>query len=428
LGGDVVRSIVYFGFVPSNRNGFKENGKFSKKPNQDNFRGVKMAENSITKSFKFRIFPSKTQSQKLEQTLFLCRDLYNAALSERKQAYQLNRISLNYYDQANQLSEIKSTNPEYKDVHSQVCQDVLKRLDKAFQSFFRRVKQGVKAGFPRFKGKNFFDSFCHTQSGFSLSGNKITLSKIGTVKIKLSREIVGKVKQCRIKKEIDKWFVIFTVETVIEPLPKTGKEIGIDVGIENFCNLSDGTQIDNWKYYEQSQKKLRISQRSVSRKKKGSNSRRKAVLKLRKIHQKIKNQRADFQHKLSTHLVKEFDLIAIEKLNILGLSKGILSKQIHDVSWSSFFEMIRYKAENAGRELKEVNPNYTSQTCLCGNREKKTLSQRWHNCLKCGLSIHRDILSAQIILKLGEGHSLESLKWAVAPCFDSESPFITVSV
>ncbi|MGI8639898.1 MAG: RNA-guided endonuclease InsQ/TnpB family protein [Pyrinomonadaceae bacterium] len=379
-----------------------------------------MAENSITKSFKFRIFPSKTQSQKLEQTLFLCRDLYNAALAERKQAYQLNRISLNYYDQANQLSEIKSTNPEYKDVHSQVCQDVLKRLDKSFQSFFRRVKQGVKAGFPRFKGKNFFDSFCHTQSGFSLSGNKLTLSKIGTVKIKLSREIVGKVKQCRIKKEIDKWFVIFTVETVIERLPKTGKEIGIDVGIENFCNLSDGTQIDNWKYYEQSNKKLRISQRSVSRKRQGSNSRRKAVLKLRKIHQKIKNQRADFQHKLSTHLVKEFDLIAIEKLNILGLSKGILSKQIHDVSWSSFFEMIRYKAENAGRELKEVNPNYTSQTCLCGNREKKTLSQRWHNCVQCGLSIHRDILSAKIILLLGQ--SGKDIKWAVAPCLSLESP------
>ena len=387
-----------------------------------------MANKSIIKNYKFRIYANKEVSHKLEQTLFLCRDLYNCALSERKQAYQLNRISLNYYDQANQLKEIKETNPEYKNVHSQVCQDVLKRLEKSFQGFFRRIKQGVKAGFPRFKGANRYDSFCYTQSGFSLSGNKLQLSKIGTVKIKLSREIKGKVKQCRIKNEINNWFVIFTVETSTQPLPKTGKSIGIDVGIENFANLSDGTQIDNWKYYEQSQKKLRVAQRSVSRKKKGGNSRHKAVLRLRKIHQKIKNQRADFQHKLSTHLVKDFDLIAIEKLNILGLSKGILSKQIHDVSWSSFFGMLRYKAECAGRHLKEVNPNYTSQTCLCGRREKKTLAVRWHHCLECGLSIHRDILSAQVILNLGEGHSLETLTYQVADCVVSESPSITVSV
>lgn len=385
-----------------------------------------MANQIVTKSFKFRIFPSKAINAKLENTLFLCRDLYNAALSERRDAYRLNKISLNYYDQANQLKEIKETNPEYKDVHSQVCQDVLKRLDKSFQGFFRRIKQGVKAGYPRFKGKNFFDSFCYTQSGFSLSGNKLNLSKIGKVKIKLSREIIGKVKQCRIKKECDKWFAIFTIETQVESLPKTGKQIGIDVGIESFATLSDGTQIDNWKYYQQSNKKLRVAQRSVARKKKGSNCRRKAVLKLRKIHQKIKNQRADFQHKLSTFLVKEFDLIAIEKLNILGLSKGILSKQIQDVSWSSFFGMIRYKAENAGKELKEVNPNYTSQTCLCGHREKKTLDVRWHNCVQCGLSIHRDILSAKIILLLGQ--SGKDLKWAVAPCLSLESPPITVSV
>ena len=244
----------------------------------------------------------------------------------------------------------------------------------------------------------------------------------------MSREIVGKVKQCRIKKELDKWFVVFTVETSVEPLPKTGKHIGIDVGIENFANLSDGTQVDNWKYYEQSQKKLRVAQRSISRKRKGSGCRRKAVLKLRKIHQKIKNQRANFQHKLSTHLVKEFDLIAIEKLNILGLSKGFLSKQVHDASWGSFFQMIRYKAANAGKELKEVNPRNTSQTCVCGEPNKKDLSVRWHQCKVCGLSIHRDICSAQVILKIGLGLSLNSPTYQVADCVELESPSITVSV
>jgi putative transposase len=150
---------------------------------------------------------------------------------------------------------------------------------------------------------------------------------------------------------------------------------------------------------------LRVAQRNVSRKKKGSHSRRKAVVQLRKIHEKIKNQRNDVAHKLSTKLVKEYDLIAIEKLNILGMSKGILSKQIHDVAWNSFFQKLKYKAENAGKSVIEVNPNGTSQTCICGERVEKTLAQRHHTCLKCGYSNHRDIVSSQVILQRA-GHTL----------------------
>ena len=419
---------MLFVFVWYNRKQLRDGRQSTTKPNRITVKIElrQMANPIVTKSFKFRICPSKAQIAKLEQTLFLCRDLYNCALQERRDAYKLNKISLNYYDQANQLADIKQTNPEYKDVHSQVLQDVLKRLDKSFQAFFRRLKQGVKAGFPRFKGAQFFDSFCYTQSGFSLTENRLTLSKIGKLKVRLSRPVVGKVKTCTIKRECGKWFVIFVVETSAEHLPKTGKQIGIDVGIENFANLSDGTQIDNWKFYEQSQKKLRVACRAVARKKKGSHRRRKAVETLQKVYRKIKNQRADFQHKVSTWLVKKFDLIAIEKLNILGLSKGILSKQVHDASWGSFFDKLRYKAANAGRDLKEVNPNYTSQTCLCGQREKKTLAVRWHNCLKCGLSIHRDILSAKIILSLGQ--SGKALTYQATESVALESPPITVSL
>lgn len=363
---------------------------------------IKMAKNIIQKAYRFRISkPSKIVLTRLEQTLYLCRSLYNASLQERRDAYQINRVSINYQAQQNQLPEIKVTNPEYKDIHSQVLQNVLKRVERAFDGFFRRIKTKQTAGFPRFKGANRYDSFCYPQSGFSLTGDGLQLSKIGKVKIKLSRNVVGRIKTCTIKKEIDKWFVIFTVETMPEPFEKTGKQIGIDAGIENFVTLSDGTQIDNWKYYESSQKQLRRVQRSVARKKKGGQNRKKAVLKLRKIHRQIKNRRADFQHKLSTHLVKEFDLIVIENLSILGLSRGILSKQVHDVSWSSFFNMLDYKAENAGRQLLKVNPAFTSQTCLCGNREKKSLSQRQHKCSVCGYSNHRDIVASEIILKSG---------------------------
>jgi putative transposase len=386
------------------RNGIKKRLQRFIIPNRINWIELIMAKAIITKSFKFRISkPSKIVQERLEQTLYLCRQLYNASLQERRDAYQINRISINYQAQQKQLPEIKLTNPEYKDIHSQVLQNVLKRCERAFDGFFRRIKTKQTAGFPRFKGANRFDSFCYPQSGFSLTGDKLTLSKIGKVKIKLSRSVVGKVKTCTIKKEIDKWFVIFTVETAAEPLPKTGQSVGLDAGLNAFMTLSDGTQIDNFKYYESTQKKLRVAQRSVSRKIKGSNRRRKAVLQLKKIHQKIKNQRNDFQHKVSTYLVEQYDLIAIEKLNILGMSRGILSKQIHDASWSSFFGKLRYKAVNAGRDLKEVSPNFTSQDCSsCGNRVKKDLSIRVHHCLKCGLKICRDWNAAINILALGQ--------------------------
>jgi putative transposase len=389
-----------------------------------------MAKAIITKSFKFRISkPSKIVQERFEQTLYHCRQLYNGALQERIGAYQINRISISYQDQQNQLPDIRQDNPEYKDIHSQVLQDILKRLDKTFKAFFGRVKKGVKTGFPRFKGQNFFDSFCYPQSGFSLTGNKLTLSKIGKVKIKLSRFVIGKVKTCTIKREIDKWFVIFTVETLPEPLPKTGESVGLDMGISAFATLSDDTQIDNFKYYESTQKRLRIAQRRVSRRKKGSHRRRKAVCALRKIHQKIKNQRSDFQHKVSTYLVKTYDVICIEKLSIFGMSRGILSKQVHDVSWGSFFQKLKSKAECADKRVIEVNPHYTSQDCsACRNRVKKDLSVRVHHCLQCGLVLDRDYNAAINIKNTALGQSVESVKWAVAPCLLSESPPIAVSV
>lgn len=388
---------------------------------------MKTASQIIQKSFKFRICePSKIVQTNFEQTLNLCRDIYNAALQERRDAYKLNRISINYYDQANQLSEIKQTNPEYKGVHSQVLQDVLKRLDKTFKSFFGRVKKG-QAGFPRFKSQRRFDSFCFPQSGFSLTGNKLTLSKIGTVKLKLSRIVQGKIKTLTIKNELGKWFAIFVVETSVEPLEKTGESVGMDAGISSFLTLSDGTQIDNFKYYESTQKKLRVAQRTVARRKKGSNRRRKAVLKLRKIHQKIKNQRNDFQHKVSTYLVKTYDVICIEKLSILGLSRGILAKQMNDIAIGNFFLKLKSKAECAAKKVVEIPAAYTSQDCSrCGNRVKKDLSVRIHHCLVCHLKIDRDYNAALNIL--AAGLAVKDVTYQVAESVSLESPFITVSV
>jgi len=362
----------------------------------------------IRKSYKFRIYPTKAQISILENTLDVCRELYNAALQERRDVWKLNKISISCFDQINQLPEIKKIRKDIKDVYSKILCEVLRQVDKTYQAFYSRICKKEKTGKPRIKGQNQFNSFCYSQNGFVLNENRLHLSKIGKIKIKLSRPVVGKVKTCTIKRENDKWFVVFSVETATEPLPKTGKEIGIDVGIENFATLSDGTQIKNSKFFQSTEKKLRVAQRRVSRRKKFSSGWKKAQKQVAKIYTKIKNQRADFQHKVSTRLVKEFDLIAIEKLNILGLSKGILSKQILDVAWGNFFNMLRYKAENADKKLVEVNPYGTSQTCICGELVKKDLSVRLHQCNKCGLSEHRDIVSAKIILRLGQAAEMSS--------------------
>lgn len=382
----------------------------------------------IVKAFKFSFQPSKTQSIKLNDTLRLCKDLYNAALQERRDAYALNRVSINCQAQQKQLPEIKQTNPEYKEIHSQVLQNVLKRVDLAFQGFFNRVKKGVKAGFPRFRSLNRYDSFTFPQSGFSLIGNKLTLSKIGTVKLKLSRTVQGKVKTCQIKRECGKWFVIFTVETTIEPLPKTGEFVGIDAGIASFLTLSDGTEIENNRFYQSSQKQLSRAQRSVSRKKKGGNNRRKAVLKLRKIHRKIRNQRADYQHKISNYLVKTYDVICIEKLNLSGMVKSRLGKSLSDVAIGSFYQMLKLKAECAAKRVVEIPAHFTSQTCsACGHCEKANRkTQAEFLCLKCNHKQNADWNAAKNILRLGK--SALGSKWNSSSCLPKESLTITASV
>ena len=382
------------------------------------------------KAFRYKIRrPSKAVVQRFEQTLDLCRELYNAGLQERRDAWKLNRVSLSYFDQANKLGAIKAVRDDLKTVHSQVLQDVLKRLDKTFKAFFSRIKQGGKAGFPRFKGKNFFASFCFPQSGFKLIGDKLTLAKIGTMRIRLSREIEGQVKTCTIKREVDGWYVIFTAETEKELLAKTGDSIGLDVGLENFATLSNGEQIANPRFLRVSERRLKTAQRAVSRKKKGGNCRKKAVRLLQKQHLKIKRQRTDFLHKTANSIVARFDEIAVENLHIRNMVKNHhLAKSIADASWGNFLQYLEYKAENAGKRVWKVNPNGTSQTCLCGASVKKSLSVRHHQCSHCGLSLPRDIVSAKVILKRAVGPTVEELTYGNSHRVSSEFPAITASV
>jgi len=358
----------------------------------------------MRKSFKFRIFPSKYQVTKLETTLDICRELYNAALSERREAWKLNRKSITYFDQQNVLPEIKAIREDVAAIHSQVLQDVLRRLDKGFKAFFSRIKKSAKAGFPRFQSKHRYNSFTFAQSGFSISENRLTLSRIGKVKIKLHRAIIGKVKTLTISRDsCGTWFACFSVETAKEILEPTNKSVGIDVGLKTFAVLSDGVEITNPRFLKTDEKILATAQRRLSLQAKGSKERHRKRKIVAKIHASIKNRRSNFAHQVSSFLVKNYDQIFFEDLNIKGMMKNhCFSKAIGDVAWNQTVQYTTYKAEYAGRTVRSVNPRNTSQICSsCGKTVKKDLSVRIHHCLQCGLEICRDLNAAKNILTLG---------------------------
>lgn len=351
----------------------------------------------MLKAFKYKLEPTKVQVALLDHTVFLCRQLYNAALQERRDAWQKCSVSVTRFQQDKYLPEIKEALPEYKDVHSQVLQDVLKRLDKSFQAFFRRLKTGDKPGYPRFQGRNRFDSFCYPQYKTKPNDKHVYLPKIGNVRLRLSRPVDGKVKTATVKREADGWYVVLVCEVEMQRLPKTGQSVGLDAGLTSVLATSNNEVFNAPKYFSKAQKALAKAQRRLARRKKGSKRREQARVQVAKLHQKIARQRADFNHKVSRNVVNRYDSIAIESLNLKGLASGMLAKSFQDVAIGQLFQFITYKAENAGRDVKFVNPAYSSQTCpSCGNVHKKLLSERWHKC-GCGMQGSRDVIAAMVI-------------------------------
>lgn len=367
----------------------------------------------MIKTYKFRIYPSNNQEVKLISTLNTCRWLYNSSLAERKHQAEINKLYsylqlfpfgkpewINYYDQAKNLTLYKTD--EQKQIYSQVIRDVLKRLDRSFKNFFNGY------GYPRFQGRNRYDSFTYPQKGFSITDEgKLKLSKIGDIKLIQHREIEGKIKTCTIKRDVDHWYVSFSVEMNDIPCTEmTGKYIGIDVGLKSLITLSDGQQIDPPKFLRQSENKLARQQRNLSRKKKGSNNRNKQRVKVAKLHRKIRNQRQDFTHKISRELVNAYDLIVFEKLQIQNMLKNHrLAKSISDAGWNQLIQFTRYKAEYAGKVVELVDPKNTTQNCSsCGKKVQKSLSVRTHKCSHCGLELDRDVNAAiNILQKVGQG-------------------------
>jgi len=361
-----------------------------------------MDEQTVRKTFKYKLKPTPEQERAMAFVLRRCRELYNAGLQERRDAWQKCGVSVTAASQSTQLREIKDVRPEYQGVHSQVLQDVLTRLDRAFQAFFCRVKDGETPGYPRFQGTARYNSFTHKQfgNGATLDNGFLVLSKIGRIALRWSRPIEGTPKTVTISREADGWYVCFSCADVpVQPLPPIGQETGIDLGLESFATLSDGTRIFNPRWYRTAERRLKTAQRRVSRRKKGSNRRHKAVTLLAKAHLKVRRQRADFHQKAALQLVRTNDTIYHEDLQTANMVKNhSLAKSISDAGWSAFLTILSFKAACAGRRVVAVPPAYTSQTCSgCGVLVSKGLSVRWHACPDCGTSLHRDHNAAKNI-------------------------------
>ena len=354
-------------------------------------------------AYKFRMYPNRQQEAQLDLNLETCRHLYNLALADRKYSYETEGISRTYEDQAAMLV-VEKRDCNFTCVFSQVLQDVLRRLDKSFKAFFRRVKNGEKPGYPRFKGVGWYKSFTYPQVGFKLDCSKLTLSKIGSIRIFKHREVEGKIKTCTIKKDLlGHWYAILVSEMEDVPQVEPKVAIGVDVGLKNMVALSDGTAIQYPRYYVQAEKKLAVAQRELSRKKKGSINRQVAKTRVAKLHQKIQNHRDEFLHQVSRKLVDSADLIVFENLNISGMLKNHhLAKHIQDHAWGKLIQFTQSKAAKAGKVVELVDARYTSQKCSqCGIIVPKTLAERVHRCPNCGLEMDRDINASLNIRTLG---------------------------
>ena len=394
---------------------------------------------SMQRTFKYKIYPNIEQRKALFNIFDFCRFLYNSALEERINFYKLTKSSKNYAAQSAALPEIKTMFPsETSLIYSQTLQQTLKQVDIAYKNFFRRVKEKAsKAGFPRFKNSDRFRSILFPQVKPDLSGgciklisNKIRIYGVGEVKIKYHRPIQGIAKQCRIVKQNDNFYLCIICDKVsINPLPKTGKTVGIDLGLNSFVTMDDGTKFHHPKPYKTSLEKLQYRQRKLALKQRGSNNRNKQKKLVVKTYEKITNQREDYQHKLANKIVREYDKIIIEKLNVKNMLEakgGLQSKplssalrnkgfevsksNIQDASWSKFIEKLTYKAESADKLLLKVDPRNTSKMCSqCGKvKEKLTLRDRIFNCETCGLAIDRDINAAKNIRALGTSAAIRN--------------------
>ena len=401
--------------------------------------GRKETKNMRT-SYQYRLKPTKEQAEKIDMLPDMLRCQYNYQLAQRFNWYEANRSPVdrcsifvchlpelknkpNRFSQQASLTQLKKDRPWYRDIHSQVLQEVPKKVELAFDRWLKGDSKGKKSGRPRFKGVGQYKTFTFPQfKQHHFVNNKITLSKIGDVKVIVHRQIPDgfEIKTVSVTKKADGYYVTLSLDDktvpTIKPDFNANNIIGIDVGLIDFIVTSDDERIAAPKFLRKAERKLKSAQRRVSRRNKNSNRRKKAIKKLGIQHKKVSDTRKDFHFKTANNLLKKYDVIAVEKLNIKGLARTRLAKSINDAGWGQFISILTVKAVNAGLKVIAVNPNGTSQECSScdalslpkgGHKVKKPLSQRMHNCPICHASLCRD-LNAAINIKNRGTHGLKA--------------------
>lgn len=384
----------------------------------------------MRRAYVFRLRPTARQHVALAQCLDAHRELYNAALQERRDAWSHSKTRVFYGDQSRQLTEIRAVRPDQALWSFSSQQATLRRLNKAFDGFFRRVKAGQKAGYPRFKGKARFDSVEWPKDGDGArwlpDQRRVYLQGVGQVKVTVHRPVTGRVKTIQVKRQGRKWMLVLSCDDVpTNPLPATGRQVGVDVGVVTYATLSDGTEVANPRWARQEAARLEVAQQRLARAKRGCNNRAARRETVASRHRKIANRRKDFHHKQARVLVARYDLLVVEDLRIANMlrrakpkhdpdtpgqflpngarAKSGLNRSISDAGWGQFVSILRAKAEDAGRTWIEVNPRHTSDGCeCCGHAAPENrVSQAEFLCQRCDHGVPADQHAARNILRAG---------------------------
>ncbi len=384
----------------------------------------------MRRAYKFRLRPTARQHIALAACVDGHRELYNAALQERRDAWRQARTRISYGDQSAQLTEIRALRPDLAVWSFSSQQATLRRLNRAFDGFFRRVKAGAAPGYPRFKSAHRFNSVEWPKDGDGARWHpdtaRVYLQGVGQVKVSAHRDVAGRVKTIQIRRQGRRWMLILSCDEVPPtPLPDTGRQTGVDVGIASFATTSDGDRVTNPRWARSAAARLSTAQQRLARANRGSNNRGRRRETLAARHRKIANCRRDFHHKTARTLVQTYDLIAVEDLAIANMvrratpvpdpdnpgkflpngaaAKTGLNRSISDAGWGQFVSILRAKAEDAGRTVIEVDPRHTSDRCeACGHAAKENrVTQAVFACRRCGHRAHADEHAARNILRAG---------------------------
>ena len=384
----------------------------------------------MRRSYKFPLRPTARQHVALGKCLDAHRELYNAALQERRDAWKLCQVGISYNAQSAQLSEIRTLRPDVAVWSFSSEQATLRRLNKAFDAFFRRVRSGDTPGYPRFKAAHRFDMVEWPKDGdgakWKPEVSRVYLQGVGHVKVTTHRSVAGRVKTISVKREGRRWYLVLSADQVpVQPLAPTDKAVGIDLGIVSFLTTSDRQHVDNPRWARRAADRLATSQRVLARKKPGSKNRRAARETVASRHRKVANCRRDFHHKTARQLVAGHDVICVEDLRVTNMvcrakavpdpkcpggflptgaaAKSGLNRSISDAGWAQFANILVAKAQEAGRQVIFVDPRHTSTTCSnCGHvSASNRVSQAVFRCHKCGDETHADVNAARNILRAG---------------------------